>query len=197
MKNNVQAWMGPWRRRLIALSLIVITPPVMADSSLENLEAERGNPNYDESLVAPWIEQEIQIPDPPEPGDLHPLQLTGLPPGFKLFLDLDGITFNAKDGVIRLWMVLRSSAGNDNTSYEGYRCSTGEYKVFAYANARRDPPVRQMTRSTWRSPRGERSTNYRRYLMDQTLCGLRGARPPVEIQQAVRRGQLRDPLIYR
>jgi hypothetical protein len=161
------------------------------------VEGDGARFNYDETLATPWIESETEIPPLPEPGTLQPLQITGLPPGMQLLLDTARVTVGEEDEIVRLWVYLRSAQGVDNGTYEGYRCSTGEYKVYAYANPRRDPPITPAKRSTWRVARGERSTQYRRYLLQNYLCGLRGARPPVEIQQLVRDGEPRDPLLFR
>jgi hypothetical protein len=185
---------GRWRS-CWSILLFCIAMPAMSSNPYVD-EPGSAPFNFDESLVEPWMEQETTIPDPPELDSLHELRADGLPPGFRLFLDIDRITVDPEDGIIRLWMMLRSSAGHENISYEGYRCITGEYRVYAYANLQRDPPVRALTRSTWRKARGERSTYYRKELLRHYLCGLRGARPPIEIQQAVRRGELRDPLLF-
>ena len=169
--------------------------PVGANPYLEDPDDRTFD--YDDSQDKPWIENEAEIPPPPDPSTLDELQITGLPPGFTLLLDLERLAVDPVDRVIRLWLVLRSKEGHDNTSFEGYRCASGEYRVYAYADPRRDPPVREMTRSTWREARGSMAQNYRRHLLKQTFCGLRGARTPTEIRQAVRSGELRDPLIYR
>ena len=89
--------------------------------------------NFDETLVDPWIEQETQIPDLPEFSSLQPLRVTGLPPGLELFLDTARVTVDPDDGVVRLWVYLRSQQGTLNGTYEGYRCTTGEYRVYGYA----------------------------------------------------------------
>jgi hypothetical protein len=164
---------------------------------LEDAESGPQRFGFDESLVAPWMEQDTVIPDPPDPSSLHELEAEGLPPGFRLFLDIDRVTVDPKDEIIRLWVVLRSSAGHENMSYEGYRCTTREYRVYAYANLQRDPPVRPLQRSTWRKARKERSTYYRKELLRHYLCGLHGARAPIEIRQAVRDGELRDPRLFK
>jgi len=186
-------WRNPWPILLLWLAM----PAAASNPYIEDVESGPDRFDHDETLVKPWIEQEAAIPDPPDPESLHELRANGLPPGFRLLLDIDRISVDPDDGVVRLWLVLRSSSGSDNTSYEGYRCITGEYRVYAYANLNRDPPVRPLTRSSWRKARGEHSTDYRRELLRHYLCGIRGARPPIEIQQAVRRGELRDPLLYK
>lgn len=187
----------PLRAIGLALCLLLSLPPAQADPYVEDIESGPGQFNYDESRKTPWIEDETEVPDLPELETLQPLRITGLPPELKLFLDTARVNVNNKDGIVRLWVYLRSDRGADNGTYEGYRCVTGEYKVYAYATPRRDPPVTPARRSVWRKARDAVSTPYRQFLMSDYLCGLRGVRPPIEIQQAVRAGKPRDPLLYR
>jgi hypothetical protein len=161
------------------------------------LEPENPEFQYDDSRDVPWIEQETQIPDLPDLIDLQYLQIDGLPRGLKLYLDTARLTIDPNDEVIRLWLYVRSDRGADNGTYEGFRCTTGEYKVYAYATPRREQAVTPARGSAWRAAKGTPGSRYRRALMNGYLCGLRGARPPVDIRQAVRAGQPRDPMLYR
>ena len=184
--------------RLVAtLCLVFVCQTSWANPYVDEIESNDAPFNFDESLVDPWLEKETEIPPLPEFSTLQPLQITGLPPDLELFLDTARVTVNPEDDVVRLWVYLRSKQGAENGTYEGYRCVTGEYKVYGYATPRRDPPITPAKRSNWRKARGELSTNYRKYLLQKYLCGLRGPRPPIEIKNAVRDGEPRDPFLYR
>ena len=161
------------------------------------LDWEETEFNYDDSLDMPWIEEETEIAPLPELADLQHLRIDGLPPGMALHLDTKGLTVDPKDRVIRLWLFVRSDGGADNGTYEGYRCSTRQYKIYAYATPRREPPVTVAQTSAWRAAADGRSNRYRRVLMQDYLCGLRGARKPDEIHQAVRAGKPRGWLLER
>lgn len=46
---------------------------------------------------------------------------------------VDGKTLSTDtDGVVRYALMIRSTGGAENTSFEGLRCSTGERRVYAY-----------------------------------------------------------------
>jgi hypothetical protein len=49
---------------------------------------------------------------------------------FKFFIDAPSVSTGA-DGVVRYALVVRSAAGADSITYEGMRCSTGEYRIYA------------------------------------------------------------------
>ena len=172
--------------RLVALILAAL----WSSFSLANPYLDSGERrfDFDESLADPWIENETEIPDLPEFSSLQSLSIRGLPPGLSLFLDTARVTVDPDDGIVRLWVYLKSKQGAENGTFDGYRCETGEYKVYAYATPRRDPPITPAKRSIWREARGERSTNYRKYLLRHYLCELGLARKPNEIQRVVRTG---------
>ena len=130
-------------RPAIAVCLLVFCQISWSDPYADPTGTKDGPFNFDETLVDPWIEQETQIPDLPEFSSLQPLRVTGLPPGLELFLDTARVTVDPDDGVVRLWVYLRSQQGTLNGTYEGYRCTTGEYRVYGYATPRRDPPTKR------------------------------------------------------
>jgi hypothetical protein len=148
-------------------------------------EVERGEFSYDDSQDTPWIETETDIPDPPPVERMVRLGLDLLPAGFALYVDRDGIRVGDEDRVVRLWLRVASRNGNSTGSYEGYRCETAEYKVFAYANPARDEPVRAVRRGRWRSVDGPAGPTYRRELLRDYLCGIRGTRTAHEIRQSM------------
>ena len=108
----------------IALGNPILEPPV---EEFDN----------DESLEVPWIEEDTGIPQLPDVAELQFLDVKGLPPGLKLYLDTARVKVDPNDRVIRMWVYLRSSHGVDNGSYEGFRCSTGEYRIYGYATSHR------------------------------------------------------------
>lgn len=52
---------------------------------------------------------------------------------FRFFID--GATLSVGDGIVRYVLVARSPSGVENVSYEGMRCSTGEYRRYASGRA--------------------------------------------------------------
>ena len=89
----------------------------------------------------PWVEQLTQLPAYPDEKNLMAFD-AGAVSGNKYFVDTTSIKIG-EDGVIRFSLVIKSSAGALNVSYEGIRCATRERKV--YALGRND--------KTWTQPR--------------------------------------------
>lgn len=179
----------------LAVLLVILSLP--ATALAKPIDWEEPEFRYDDSRDMPWIEEETEIAPVPDLVDLQHLRIDGLPPGMKLHLDTKGLTVDPKDQVIRLWVFVRSDGGANNGTYEGYRCVTREYKIYAYATPRRKPPVSLAKGSVWRAATDNRSSLYRKALMQDYLCELRGPRRPNEIHQAVRAGKPRGSLFER
>jgi hypothetical protein len=148
-------------------------------------EVERGEFRYDDSQDVPWIETETPVPAPPPADGMARVAIDSLPAGFSLYVDRDGVTVGEDDRVVRLWLKVESRQGNAAGSYEGYRCETAEYKVFAYANPARGEPLRTVDRGRWRSVDGPAGPTWRRELLRDYLCGIRGTRTVHEIRQSM------------
>lgn len=172
-------------------------PPVLADDKTDPYydwrdEVGRGEYDYDDSQDIPWIENETEVLALPQADDLSRVRLDSLPPGVELLVDRRRITVGEKDRVVRLWLWTRSRAGAESGSFEGYRCETREYKVYAYANPRRDPPVRLAPRARWSPLLGSKSGNFRLELLEDYFCGIRGTRSAREIADRLHGGFERE-----
>ena len=90
------------------------------------------------------------------------------------------------DGVVRYVLVARSPQGAENISFEGLRCSSGEYKI--YAIGRSDRSWERTRDAQWRSivPRAE---SWHRVLANYFFCPIRSPiRTAAEGVQALERG---------
>jgi len=58
---------------------------------------------------------------------------------FRFFIDAASVSVGS-DRVVRYTLIARSSSGVVNVSYEGIRCETGSYKVYAFGNDGRWSP---------------------------------------------------------
>lgn len=134
---------------------------------------------YDESLEIPWVEIETRVQQGPKESDLTEVEVERLPPGMTLYADLENLTVDERDHVARLWLVVRSSGGVDNGSYEGFRCATGEYKVYAYHNPKRSTPLRRVRLPRWRLIR---PNDYRSDLAQEVLCSDTNPRDPRSVR---------------
>lgn len=75
-----------------------------------------------------WKESEAPAPPALRTSGLIPLEI----PGSQLRFGVDPASVSlGSDGVVRYVVVASSSSGAVNGIYEGIRCSTGEYKVYA------------------------------------------------------------------
>jgi hypothetical protein len=145
----------------------------------------RGEYDYDDSQDIPWIESETEVLAPPRPEDLVPVRLDSLPPGIELLIDRTRVTVGEEDRVVRAWLWTRGSGGASNGTFEGFRCETREFKVYAYANPRREPQVSLARRPPWQTIKGPKSRSYRLELLEDYFCGIRGTRSAREIVEGL------------
>jgi hypothetical protein len=167
---------------IVALAQPMFAADVIVDPIHEYRdEVERGEFQYDDSDDIPWIENETKVLGLPNPDNLMVVNLDQLPRGMTLMLDESSISVNEEDRVVRVWLWVRTGSGADNASFEGFRCDTREYKVYAYGNPRRTPPVTKAKRPRWREAKKLPSGNYRRELMDFYFCGFNEIRNASDI----------------
>jgi len=162
----------PVRNFLVFVVLGLLVPSVAnaveADPYAKYLE----DSTYNEDLEVPWVELETKVKMVPEDQDLVQVELSSLPPGMQLYIDMKNIEVG-EDYVTRTWLVARSTSGAYNASYEGLKCSDRSYKVYAYYNPVRSTPLRKVNLPRWKE--ASRSSNYRHELMEDFLCS--GPRP--------------------
>jgi hypothetical protein len=92
------------------------------------------NYDYDKEVEEkPWAEVEAQLPAYPAKEDLIPFTV-GAVREVKYFIDAKSLAVGS-DGVIRYTLVIVSSAGAQNVSFEGLRCSTAERRIYAFGRA--------------------------------------------------------------
>ena len=145
-------------------------------------EVSRGEYDYDDSQDIPWIENETEVLAMPKAEDLHAVRIDTMPQGLELLIDKSRITVDPKDRVVRAWLWIRSSSGSEYGTFEGFRCETREYKVYAYANPRRDPPVSKAKRPLWKAVPGAQVREFHGELLRDYFCGIRGTRSADEIR---------------
>lgn len=125
----------------------------------------------------PWKEQAFELPAYPD-GQHYvsvPLQIAGS--RLEMSIDEPSLVIG-EDGVVRYVMLLRAPSGSENLFYEGIRCSTREWRTYAYGDSA----------GTWRTVEGGewapirnlgveryRERLYRYYLCDPAMGTLRRA----------------------
>jgi CNP1-like family len=112
-------------------------------------------------------EEQVEPPAYPAPASLLEFGVLDAG-GFRFFID--GATLNVgKDAIVRYVLVARSPDGVENVSFEGMRCATGDYRVYAFGRPDR---TWSASRAGWRSldsPSVQRrhTTLYREYFCPQ------------------------------
>jgi len=161
-------------RLFLILLLIMLTPPLYADDVTDPYDRFRGENDrdtfdFDDSLVAPWKEQKGAIPAVSLQA-LKKLIIDHGPINASIYLDQNSIQVNKKDRVVRYWIAIKSGERIGSLNYEGLRCSTGEYRSYAYASPQSSTQITPLKNSRWKSIRPEGSRDYHRELAKNYLC---------------------------
>ena len=98
----------------------------------------------DDDEEKPWQEAEFRLPDFPRQENLIPFKV-GARYDTRFYIDGNSLSVGS-DGVIRFTLVIDTSSGARNISFEGMRCDTAERRY--YATGRSD--------GTWAKARGKR-----------------------------------------
>lgn len=114
----------------------------------------------------PWVEQLAQIPPYPDEKNLMTFN-AGAVTTNQYFVDKTSIKVG-EDGVIRFSLVIKSSTGASNVSYEGIRCATSERKL--YALGRDDKTWTQPRASEWQKLDFVRQFYAQRELSKNIFC---------------------------
>lgn len=112
-------------RHLLAYALAAIAVQAAAQSNQQKSEWEL------EQERREWKEGEVKLPAYPKAEGLIEFSVAG--GRFRFFIDPASLALGP-DGVVRYTLVARSPSGVANISYEGIRCATRSYKVFALGN---------------------------------------------------------------
>lgn len=116
--------MHGWRSLPVAFCLVAMTSATGAESYGEKKYGEY----FEEERK--WSEIEVKPPDYPKQTDLIEVDV-GAATSNRYFVD--GSTLSVgEDGVVRYVVVVKTSGGASNVNYEGIRCSTKEFKLFAF-----------------------------------------------------------------
>lgn len=161
-------------RLLLILLAVIFTTLIYADDETDPYDHLRGENDrdkfdFDDSLVAPWKEQKGAIPAV-SLQSLKKLSIDHGPIDALLYIDQDSIRVNKKDRVVRYWIAIKSGKRISSLNYEGLRCSTGEYRSYAYASPQSSTQIVPLKNSRWRSIRPEGSRDYHRELANNYLC---------------------------
>jgi hypothetical protein len=80
-----------------------------------------------------WKESEFSLPAVPTGKGLIEFFVSSAS-SFKFFVDPQSLSVSA-DGIVRYAMVARSGAGVETVSFEGIRCASDTFRVYAFASS--------------------------------------------------------------
>lgn len=127
-------------KKLLVIALCSICLPCAAQWKLPE-------PDYGEEK--PWVEQETTLPDYPKQENWLPFYASSATDN-KFYIDSKSITVG-KDDVVRYTLITQSPNNVLNTTFEGMRCGTAEFKLYAIGHSD----------GTWAKPK---QTNWQRVL---------------------------------
>jgi len=137
-----------------------------------------------------WAEAEVELPAFPQPGNLREFYVSGATT-HKFAIDATTLSVG-KDGVVRYVLVVQTSGGATNTSFEGIRCESGEFKIYAtghpdgqWARVRQNP-----RQSEWRRIENKPVNRHHAALARELFCpNGTPLRNPAEGREALRLGR--------
>lgn len=115
----------------------------------------------------PWQEQAVSLPAYPADADLLPFT-ADLPDLSQTFtLDAKSLRVGA-DRVVRYTVVITATSGAHNVLYEGIRCETREFRIYAYGEASRR--FRPAQSDKWNNISAQGWGGFRASLLRNYLC---------------------------
>lgn len=116
-------------------------------------------------LAPAWQEHETALPPYPAAASLLEFAVPESG-GFRFFVDARSLAVG-DDAVVRYVLVARSPNRVDNVSFEGLRCATGEYRIYATGHADSAWAVRA---GDWQPLSGPRGGPWRQVLQRNYFC---------------------------
>jgi len=142
-------------KRLPLLAVLGWTAFAAAQTSQFKSDWEKAQEERD------WKEAEFKLPALPKADALIEFFVSSAN-SFKFFVDPLSLSAGA-DGVVRYTLVARSPSGAESVSYEGIRCASNSYKVYAlghagaWSQARSDwKPIEPRSVQRWHNELGSR-----------------------------------------
>lgn len=138
----------------------------------------------------PWQEMQAQLPTYPKTDNLRKVDGGG-GSSHQFFIDDTSVSVG-DDGVVRYTLMVKTGGGATNVSFEGIRCESRDYKVYAFGRTNgewsraRDPQ--------WRHIEAQTINGYRYILHNEYFCPAKKFPASLkEIAQNLRYGPPRRP----
>lgn len=128
--------------------------------------AAPGLRDNDDPDAARWEEEVLQLPAFPQEATLREFYVSATTT-HKYYIDTATLSVG-KDGVVRYALVVRTGGGATNISFEGMRCETREFRIYATGN--RDGSWAPARRSEWRPVENKPTNRYHAALARDYFC---------------------------
>jgi hypothetical protein len=153
------------------LTASVLSLGLVLGGSGATLAWQRGNPENIGGVPEekPFKEEVLNLPGFPNDAALIEFRPRGYSKN-RFYIDRNSVSLGA-DWVVRYTVVIKSTSGVANVSYEGMRCKTSEYKVYAYGT--RDGTWANARDPKWQNVDGT-TANLRYSLWVDYLCDSEG-----------------------
>ncbi len=158
-------------RRLSALAVALIAAGATTQAQAQ-IPLPGGNPNYEEE--APWQElKEVAPPSFPKDENLREFYVGPVTTN-NYYIDASTLSVGS-DGIVRYVLVVRTSGGATNVSFEGINCKELTWKH--YATGRKDGiwVKSRAARIEWRSYENSAVNRYHAALSRDLFCPGRSA----------------------
>lgn len=159
------------------LCLLFLCLPGLASAAWGDFE-------YDFDNEKPWVELEARLPPYPKLDSALPFFVSAATDN-RFFVAPESLSVG-EDGVVRYALIVVSPEGATNITFEGIRCATHEYKIYAFG---RDGHWSRNRYATWKPIRYQDRNRQHHVLYDDFFCpGGIVAKDEREIVFALKRG---------
>jgi CNP1-like family len=153
-----EKWHRSIRRGLAAAFVLLMPLPGAAQWKAWDYELDQEK--------KPWDELQTQLPAYPKPANLLPFDI-GSNATNRYFVDATSVSVG-EDNVVRYTLVVRTSGGATNVSFEGIRCEGHQMRIYAFGH-----PGGQWSRarnSSWRPIERREINGYHYVLLRDHFC---------------------------
>jgi hypothetical protein len=139
--------------------MFVMCFPLLAHAEWGEVERE-----FEEDK--PWVEAAAQLPAYPKAESLLPFNVSSASRN-RYFIDSASVSVGS-DGVIRYTVVIEAAGGAKNVSFEGLRCESGEYRLYAYGQP--DGTWSEARNARWEAIKFRSLLSYQKALSEDYFC---------------------------
>lgn len=158
-----------------------LAPPLLAAAALAGcaLPSDMRSDWERAHIATVTAEEQASPPRYPRAADLVAFDPGTSASGFRFLVDAATLSVG-RDGIVRYALVARSVEGVDNVTFEGMRCTTREYRIYAFGHEDGTWSARP---GAWQTLRGSGVAPARRTLERDYFC--RDGRPAYSVGEVV------------